>query len=63
MKQGVIKNKDHITASHVNGNPKVFWKYVQNKLTRKSGIPDLHISDNNIVITKTDKKKADVISE
>lgn len=50
-----IKNKKQIIARNVKENPKVFWKYVQDKTTRKSGIPVHHASDTNIDIIKTNK--------
>ncbi len=46
-----IKNKERNIACHVEDNPKIFWKNVQDKLTRKSGIPNIRISENNSIMT------------
>ena len=48
-------------------NPKAFWKYSQQKLKTRSGIPDLvtQIGGNNKsdTFTKTDQEKADTFSK
>ncbi len=48
-----IRNNERTIASHVKENPEVFWKHVQDKSTKKSGIPDLYINGDNTVMTNT----------
>ena len=36
----IMKNKERSIARNVKENPKLFWKYVQEKLSRMAGIPD-----------------------
>lgn len=58
-----IKNKEHNIASHVNDSPKIFQKYIENKVTRKPGIPNLCISVKNSIMTKTGKENAGNLTE
>ena len=50
----IMKNKEHNIARNVKENPKLFWKYVQEKLSRKAGIPELYKGDSNTIKTKSD---------
>ena len=55
----IMKNKEHNIAINVKENPKLFWKYVQEKLSRKAGITELYKDDSNTIKTKSDEEKAE----
>ena len=54
-----MKNKAHNIARNVKENPKLFWKYVQEKLSREAGISELYKDDNKTNKTKSDEEKAE----
>ena len=62
-----LHNKERDIAKEAKSNPKKFWKYVQEKLTVKNGIPDLNIpgtetQEDGPQQTKSDKQKAEVLN-
>ena len=57
-----MKNKERNVARHIKENPKLFWKYVEEKMLRRAGIPELFIDDSKVSKTKSDKEKAEVLA-
>ncbi len=46
---------------NMKNNPKVFGKYVNEKLTKRTGIPDLYMNSNCSTKARSDREKADVL--
>ena len=55
------KNHEKKIAENSKSNPKMFWRYVQDKLKSNVGISVLHGPDGEL--KTTDKDKADVLNE
>ena len=60
-----IKRKEQSVAKNAKKNPKLFWKYIQGKMNRRPGIPNLELTDNDggTYMTKTDKEKAEGLAK
>ena len=58
------RNYEKHLANHVKGNPKIFWKYVNNKLRSKAGIPDLKTTtENGTTVASEDEEKAEALNK
>ena len=57
-----IRNHEKNLTKNLKENPKKFWKYVNSKLKRNTGIPNLKKSKNTNDLTSSDSEKADVLN-
>ena len=58
-----IRNHEKNLTDNLKENPKKFWKYVNSKLKRNTGIPNLKKSkNNNNDLTSSDAEKAEVLN-
>lgn len=58
-----IKNKERLIANNVKDNPKIFWNYVQKKLTRKVGIPIFQVTNgDHTTLAESDTEKAEMLA-
>ena len=55
-----VKNHEKKIAKESKTNPKSFWKYVNTKLSRSTGVPNLLKPDGNL--TTSDNEKANVLN-
>lgn len=60
-----VKEKERKIAKNAKDNPKIFWKYIQDKMTRRVRIPELVRDLDEMTRTKaeTDREKADLLGK
>lgn len=56
-----VRDFEKLVAKNVKGNPKAFWKYVQEKTRTRTGIADLRKDNGDL--TKTEAEKAEVLND
>ena len=59
----IVKKHEKKLADSVKTNPKSFWNYVKKKTKTKTSITDLYVDSNNIILTKTNSEKANVLAD